>query len=103
MSRSVFNFAMFILVSFMLSACSERAPLPVSNAPLREQLQEVPPSGIIRVLPGDTIYTLANRYQVTPRRIILTNDLPPPYGLDGMQTLNRPRNQGRISLLQGIR
>ena len=85
-----------LLAVITLNACSERAPLPVSNAPLREQFKEVPPSGIINVLPGDTIYTLANRYQVTPRRIILANDLPPPYGLDGLSTLNVPKPRAHI-------
>lgn len=91
----------FILLSsiVVLAGCSfggERALLPVSNAPLREQVQEVPPSGIIKVNAGDTIYTLANRYQVTPRRIILANELSPPYNLAGIQTLNVPKPRAHI-------
>ncbi len=90
------RFAFIILAVSFLSACAERPPLPVSNAPLREDLKEVPPSGIIQVRAGDTIYTLANRYQVTPRRIILANDLAPPYDLTGLSTLNVPKPRAHI-------
>lgn len=85
-----------LIVASALAGCAERPPLPVSNAPLREELKEVPPSGIIEVLAGDTIYTLANRYQVTPRRIILANDLSPPYNLGGLTTLNVPKPRAHI-------
>ncbi len=37
--------------------------------------------------PGDTIYIVANRYGVTPRKIIFGNQLKPPYLLDGLTTL----------------
>ena len=77
----------------VLSGClgGDRALLPVSNAPLREEVKDVPPNGIIPVEPGDTIYTIANRYQVTPRRIILGNNLAPPYDLSGLTTINVPK------------
>ena len=77
----------------ILTGCigGERALLPVSNAPLREEVKDVPPSGIIPVEIGDTIYTIANRYQVTPRRIILGNNLAPPYDLTGLSVLNLPK------------
>ena len=79
-----------------LVACSqpERGLLPLYNAPLRQQAQDVPPDGIIQVNAGDTIYTIANRYQVTPRRIILTNAIAPPYDLSGIQTLSVPKPRG---------
>ncbi|MCE2518042.1 MAG: LysM peptidoglycan-binding domain-containing protein, partial [Alphaproteobacteria bacterium] len=83
----------------MLAGCfggGERALLPVVNAPLREDVLDVPPNGIIKVRAGDTIYTLANRYQVTPRRIILANSLAPPYNLAGMQTLSVPKPRAHI-------
>lgn len=83
----------------LLAGCfggGERALLPVVNAPLREDVLDVPPSGIIQVRAGDTIYTLANRYQVTPRRIILANNMAPPYNLAGVQTLSVPKPRAHI-------
>jgi LysM repeat protein len=90
------RFAIFIIATFILAACAQqpRALLPVSHAPLREEVRDVPPTGVISVRPGDTIYTLANRYQVTPRRIILANSLPPPYDLSRHTSLNVPKPRG---------
>ena len=48
-------------------------------------------TGSIRLEPGDTIYTVANRYKVTPRRIILANNLAPPYDLSSYRQLNIPK------------
>ena len=82
-------------VPALLAGCTgaggDRALLPVSEAPLRQELLDVPPDGVIRLEPGDTIYTVANRYQVTPRRIILANRLPPPYTLGGRETISIPK------------
>lgn len=90
------RFLTLIILASTLAACAERPPLPVSTAPLREEFKEVPPTGVIEVRAGDTIYTLANRYQVTPRRIILANDLSPPYNLGGMTVLNVPKPRAHI-------
>ena len=92
------RFILIIVALFVIGACSsgERSLLPLNEAPLREDFREVPPTGIIEVRQGDTIYTLANRYQVTPRRIILANTLPPPYDLGGIATLNVPKPRAHI-------
>ena len=87
---------------FVLSACDSlklpelpkfesRAPLPVTHAPERIPVEDIPPDGVITLRPGDTIYILANRYRVTPRKIILANQLPPPYDLGHLTTLNLPK------------
>lgn len=88
-----------ILILLLLAGCVpsldklslETPNLPVINAPKREQVQNVPPDGVIRLEPGDTIYTVANRYKVTPRRIILANNLAPPYDLSSYRQLNIPK------------
>lgn len=84
---------LMVMLSFLISACQiqERSPVPVINAPNREETREVPPDGIVPVEAGDTIYTVANRYGVTPRKIILGNQLTPPYLLDGLTTLMLPK------------
>ena len=71
-----------------------RTPLPVVHAPERIAVEDVPPDGVITLRPGDTIYILANRYRVTPRKIILANQLVPPYDLGHLTqlTLPKPRN-----------
>jgi len=91
---------LFLISSLFLTGCaglnSERRLLPVTEAPERQVYQEIPPNGIIPVEPGDTIYTVANRYQVTPRRIILANNLAPPYELSGLDTLEIPKPRSHV-------
>ena len=86
---------LLVLPALALAGClgagGERALLPVREAPNRQDVAEVPHSGVVRVEPGDTVYTLANRYRVTPRRIILSNQLPPPYDLSGLETVDIPQ------------
>lgn len=84
-----------VLMMLFLSGCSlsvlESPNLPVTNAPLRQQSEPVPADGVITLKSGDTIYTVANRYKVTPRRIILANSLAPPYDISGYRQLNIPK------------
>ena len=85
-----FPLALCLLV--LSAACSgDRPLLPVRESPGRQAVVDVPPDGIIPVEVGDTIYSVANRYRVTPRRIILTNALPPPYDLGGLETIKLPK------------
>ncbi|MBL6783056.1 MAG: peptidoglycan DD-metalloendopeptidase family protein [Alphaproteobacteria bacterium] len=84
---------LLVLLAIILTSCQnqERASVPVINAPNRVDTKDVPPDGVVPVEPGDTIYTMANRYGVTPRKIILGNQLKPPYLLDGLTTLVLPK------------
>lgn len=96
----MWSLRLILFSSLFLTGCAglnaERSLLPVSEAPLRQVYQEIPPNGIIPVEAGDTIYTIANRYQVTPRRIILANNLAPPYELSGLDTLQIPKPRSHI-------
>ena len=81
-----FGFATLLIV-FSLAACGggdkeRRSILPLSHAPKREAVQEIPPSGVITLKSGDTIYSVANRYQVTPHEIVLANELRAPYDFE---------------------
>lgn len=83
-----------LLLVLFVSGCLSlpKTPnLPVSDAPKRQETETVPSDGIIKLLPGDTIYSVANRYKVTPRRIILTNNLAPPYDLSSYSQLEIPK------------
>ena len=54
-------------------------PAPVEEAPLREARQLLPASGMVTVSEGDSIFTLATRFQITPQSIINDNQLVPPF------------------------
>ena len=84
---------MLVLTVLALAGCqgSGGGLLPVLDAPKRQAVVDVPPDGVIEVGPGDTIYSVANRYRVTPRRIILANQLPPPYDIGGLGTIRIPK------------
>ena len=89
-----FGLAIFLML-LLLAACGggdkeRRSILPLSQAPKREAVQEIPPSGVITLKKGDTIYSVANRYQVTPHEIVLANELPPPYDLSGLRRIKIP-------------
>lgn len=63
-------------------------PAPVVQAPLRQPILPIPPGGKITVKPGDTIYAIAARYQVTPNSIIRDNQIGPPYMIEAGQKLS---------------
>ena len=73
----------------MLST-SNASLAPVLTAPKRQTVAIVPPSGMIEVKDGDTIYSLANLYRTTPRRLILLNAIAPPYVLEPGINLKLP-------------
>lgn len=83
-----------LIVSLVgLSACENRLPelpslsltrdkpAPLENAPLREARALLPASGKVIVQAGDTIFSLATRYQITPQSIINDNQLVPPFNI----------------------
>lgn len=89
---------LFFLFVLFLASCSasDRPLLPLTEAPLREELLTIPNSGIVAVKAGDTIYSISNRYRVTPRQIIRLNNLPPPYSLAGVRSLTLPKPRAHI-------
>ena len=76
-----------------LSACQSRLPelpslsltrdepAPLEDAPLREARALLPVSGQVVVQAGDTIFSLATRYQITHQSIINDNQLVPPFNI----------------------
>jgi murein DD-endopeptidase MepM/ murein hydrolase activator NlpD len=62
-------------------------PAKVITAPLRQPVEVLPANGIVEVRPGDTLFGIASRYQVTPLSIIEKNGLAPPFILQQGQTL----------------
>ncbi len=50
-------------------------PAPLEQAPLRISIENLPPSGQITVREGDDLFTIANRYQVSPLSIMMDNVL----------------------------
>ncbi len=74
-----------IIAALGLSACApEFNPAPDYKGGF---LWESDKSRIITVAPGDTIYSLAQRYNVSSKTIVARNGLTPPYALTVGQTL----------------
>ena len=83
-----------IATALLLAACQapnltlDRAsPAELLVAPLRQPVEPVPASGIIKVREGDTLYEIATRFKVTPQSIIEENELASPYRLSQGQVL----------------
>lgn len=71
-----------------VSGCWTRGtPAPVSQYQQREGALS---TGAHTVRPGDTVYNLAERYQLVMRDIIVANSLQPPYNLMPGQRLMLP-------------
>lgn len=66
---------------------SRSEPAPVVTAPLRVAVEILPASGIVTARQNDNLYTIATRYRVTPRSIILQNNLIAPFTLRSGQQL----------------
>ena len=60
---------------------------PVEKGSQRIARANIPVDRMIAVLNGDSIYSLAARYQVTPQSLIADNALSAPYSLTGGQKL----------------
>jgi len=76
--------ALFLCVFCCLSACTEYQ----ASAPVRDiDLDRVGSRVIYRVHPGDTLYSVAWRYDMDYRKLADLNHLKPPYALSPGQTL----------------
>ena len=113
MSKSVLNTHLFIFIPLTLiigfSGCSsvtserklpvigdinfpfvsedKKVPAIVINRQDQFQKLPVPPSGFVTVQKGDTIYSIVNRYNVTPYKLISENNLKAPFDLVEGQVL----------------
>ncbi len=70
--------------------------LPSARTPVRaprkaKQKAQLPVPAWVKVLPGETIYSLARHYGVSVRGIIQINRLGPPYELAPGQRINLPK------------
>ncbi|MGC6536459.1 MAG: peptidoglycan DD-metalloendopeptidase family protein [Candidatus Puniceispirillaceae bacterium] len=89
--------AVLVAGTMMLSACqapqlpklslTRDVPAPVEIGANRVQRESIPVNRQITVRSGDTIYTLATRYQVTPQSLIQDNNLVSPFTLNAGQIL----------------
>lgn len=77
-----------IVLSLFLTACWTRdTPAPVSQYRQREGALS---TGAHTVRSGETVYNIAERYQLVMRDIIVVNNLQPPYRLTPGQRLMLP-------------
>ena len=86
--------ALVLLAGLPLAGCgvpklsmTRDTPAPLLVAPLRQPAEVIPPSGMVTVRDGDTIYAIAARYGVPPTSIITDNQIGPPYSIFSGQQL----------------
>lgn len=113
--RRVFIPFLLLVATLLVSACGDRvvmrAPLggipPAQQAPGGGGLAaDAPPPPLVKppgggaadsrgivVLPGDTVHSIAQRYQVPNRALIELNRLEPPYALEPGRVLILPAPQ----------
>ena len=86
-------------VSVPFASKAKSSPATVINQQQRFEKLPVPSSGFITVKEGDTVFGLANRYDVTPFKIISENKLEAPFKLISGQVLKLvPRNTHSVRL-----
>jgi Membrane proteins related to metalloendopeptidases len=91
-----FNFLIFLITLFFISSCNNKSIFikkNVSSVPIVnfKYLQlDIPKSGYITVTKGETIYSIANKYQLIPKKIIEANNLKKPFLLEVDQKLFLP-------------
>ena len=78
----------------MVAGCSKQEEsakktslAPLITAPQREAIMPIPHDGFVTVLKGETLYTIAARYQVSPLAIIEDNGLEAPFIIGAGQQL----------------
>ncbi len=83
------NLFFTMVVLCCLTACSSST----NYAPVVDiaTIEHVPKSGVYRVLPGETLYSIAWRYGLDYRYIATLNHIPPPYHVVAGQRLSLAR------------
>lgn len=84
----------FLLIPFILGACANEAK--IFNYTLWGGTSYYNRGTNVTVQKGDTLYSIANRYDVPLRSLIETNRLSPPYTLRIGQTLRLPQSRYHI-------
>ena len=74
-------------ISLPKLSLTRETPAPVETGSQRIARQTIPVNRMITVMAGDSIFSLAARYQVTPQSLIADNGLSAPYNLTDGQKL----------------
>ena len=74
-------------INFPFVSEDKKVPAIVINRQDQFQKLPVPPSGFVTVQKGDTLYSIVNRYNVTPYKLISENNLKAPFELVEGQVL----------------
>ena len=86
-------------INLPFGVAEQKEPAIVTSRQDRFKKTPVPASGFITVQKGDTLYSLVNRYDVTPYKLISQNDLKVPFELSEGQVLKIvPRNTHIVRL-----
>lgn len=99
----IFRFIAYIVTILILSACDTGSPVyaPVSDA---ATIDPLPKSGAYRVMPGETLYSIAWRYSLDYRSLASRNHLLSPYKVQPGQIIylkgQAPEPSSRILVSQ---
>lgn len=96
-----------VAVALLAAGCAQRSrPAPVSYGKGAPGSAAVPAGGQVHVQAGDTVYSIARRYNIPVRALIDANNLQPPYQLTPGSTLvlaqGRTHTVSRGEYLSGI-
>lgn len=87
-----------VAAALALTGCAAGVPGRPAGAPVSLELTPAASAQLERptrvtIQPGDTLFALTERYQVSLRAVIEANDLPPPFALGAGETLILPPPQ----------
>src|SRR5579863_3950415 len=98
--RTASLWAAWLLTAALASCAAERAPT-TTPAPLQirgNSDEKTTPAKRVVVQQGETLYTIAKRYEVPVRTLIEANNLAPPYTVEPGASLNVPAQRRHAAL-----
>ncbi len=86
MFMRILHFAAMVVLLTCMTACSSDK---VTYAPVTdiETIEHIPTTGKYRVMPGDTLYSIAWRYGLDYRYVASRNQIAPPYHIEADQII----------------
>lgn len=92
--RSLF---LFIFTLFLTACATETVYAPVTDI---STIEKIPRSGVYRVLPDDTLYSIAWRYGLDYRTLVKINHISPPYHILTGQIIYLRQNNYRKMIVR---
>ncbi len=90
-------FYIFVLTLFLCACADENNYAPVTDV---STIEHVPKHGTYRVLPGETLYSIAWRYGLDYRYLASINHIAPPFHVVAGQRIYLKRQSSSVSRIQ---